>query len=366
MGLSGDLHTMDLADVLEWIAERFKTGVLTVQHRATRKTLVLRGGVLRACRSNDPRETLGQSLVRDGLISEEQLFETLLRQEKEQRLLGAMLVEDGHVEAADITRVLRESLVESVCDLFLWRGGRFELKDETPPPEMPFEVSLELANLVREGQRRRVQWDRIRGLASPDTRFRALVSPEQVTDAREGDVFGLAASGKTLGEISLRRRRPEFETACLLHDFCQRKLLVVENPTDPDAAADTVAAIGELLETAERSMREGQHDAAFDAFENVLALDRLNQEAKKGLLAVSENRRKARVARRVPLEAVPVVTLTPAALTQQAFDPKEGFLLSRINGQWNVQTLLKVCPLPEEDVISILARLLERKVIELQ
>ena len=113
-------------------------------------------------------------------------------------------------------------------------------------------------------------------------------------------------------------------------------------------------------------MRDGQYDAAFDAYENVLALDRLNQEAKKGLLAVSESRRKARVARRVPLEAVPALKLTAAELTQQSFDPKEGFLLSRINGQWNVQTLLKVCPLPEEDVISILARLLERKVIELE
>ena len=366
MSLSGDLHTMDLVDVLEWVAERYRTGALTVQNRSTRKTLVVRGGVLRSCRSNDPRETLGQYLVRDGLITEEQLFETLLRQEKEQRLLGEMLVEDGRVDAADIARVLGESMTESVCELSLWPAGRFQLKDDTPPPEMPFEVSLEVAALVREGQRRRVLWERIRRLASPDTRFRALVRPQSVSDPKEGDVFGLAAAGKTLGEISLRRRRPEFETACLLHSFCERRMLAVENPSDPEAAADTVTAIGELLQAATLSMQEGRYDAAFDTFENVLTLDRLNQEAKKGLLAVAEARRQARAARRVPLDAVPLLKLTPTALTQQSFDPKEGFLLSRINGQWNVQTLLKVCPLPEEDVIAILARLLERKVIELQ
>jgi hypothetical protein len=366
MSLSGDLHTMDLADVLEWVATRHKTGTLAIERRAIRKGLVLRGGVLRACRSNDPRETLGQYLVRDGLVTEDLLFQTLLRQEKEQRLLGVMLVEDGRVTPEDINRVLREALTESVCDLFLWREGRFELKDDAEPPEMPFEVSLVVETLVREGQRRRVQWDRIRALAAPGTRFRPLVDVEQITDPREGDVFSLAASGKTLSEIALRRRRPEFETACLLHSFCERKLLAVENPGDPDAAGDAVTAIAELLDTATRRLAEGRHDPALVAFEGVLALDRLNQEAKKGLLAVAEARRKARAARRVPLEAVPLLTLTTAQLTKQSFDPQEGFLLSRINGQWNVQTLLKVCPLPEDDVIDILARLLERNVIELQ
>ena len=364
MSLSGDFHTMDLADVLEWIASRYKTGTLSVERRATRKGLVIRDGVLRGCRSNDPRETLGQYLVRDGLISEEHLFETLLRQEKEQRLLGVMLVEDARVAPEDITRVLREALAESVCDVFLWGEGRFQLVDDGPPAEMPFEVSLELSTLIHEGQRRRVQWDRIRGLASPDTRFRALVGVEAVTDPKEGDVFSLAAAGKTLGEIALRRRRPEFETACLLHSFCERQLLAVENPSEPDSATDAITAITELLATATRSLGDGHYDAAFDAFEKVLALDRLNQGAKKGLVAVAEARRGARVAQRVQMEAIPVLLLSPTALTQQSFNPKEGFLISRINGQWNVQNLLKVCPLPEEDVIDILTRLLERNVIE--
>jgi hypothetical protein len=366
MSLSGDLHTMDLADVLEWVATRRKTGTLTVEHRATRKGLVLRGGVLCACRSNHPRETLGQYLVRDGLVTEGQLFEVLLRQEKEQRLLGMMLVEDGRVAPEDITRVLRESLVESVCDLFLWREGRFELGDESAPPDMPFEVALDLAPLVEEGRRRREQWRRIRAVASPGTRFRALAEVDAVSDPGEGDAFGLAAAGKTLGEIALRRRRPEFETACLLQGFCERGLLAALNPADPASTADDVGAIAELLETATRRLGEGLYDAAFDAFEAVLALDRLNQDAKKGLLAVAEARRRARLADRIPLDAVPVLKLDPAALKRHSFDPKEGFLLSRINGQWNVQALLKVSPLPEDDVIDILTRLLERKVIDVR
>jgi hypothetical protein len=50
----------------------------------------------------------------------------------------------------------------------------------------------------------------------------------------------------------------------------------------------------------------------------------------------------------------------------QSLDPQEGFMLSRINGEWTVQTLLKVCPMSEEDALLVLARLIDRKLITLR
>jgi hypothetical protein len=41
-------------------------------------------------------------------------------------------------------------------------------------------------------------------------------------------------------------------------------------------------------------------------------------------------------------------------------------VLSRINGQWDVRSLLKLVPMPEDDVLLIFARLLDRQVIELR
>jgi hypothetical protein len=40
-------------------------------------------------------------------------------------------------------------------------------------------------------------------------------------------------------------------------------------------------------------------------------------------------------------------------------------VLSRVNGMWDVNSILKLCPMNEGDVLLIFARLLERKVIEL-
>jgi hypothetical protein len=53
-------------------------------------------------------------------------------------------------------------------------------------------------------------------------------------------------------------------------------------------------------------------------------------------------------------------------LTRENFDSQEGFVLSRVNGEWDVQSILKLCPMAEEDALLIFARLLERKVIDLR
>ena len=70
--------------------------------------------------------------------------------------------------------------------------------------------------------------------------------------------------------------------------------------------------------------------------------------------------------RTVPLDKVPVLTMDLATLTEQNFDPQEGFVLSRVNGQWDVQSILKLCPMAEEDALLIFARLLDRQLIELR
>ncbi len=61
-----------------------------------------------------------------------------------------------------------------------------------------------------------------------------------------------------------------------------------------------------------------------------------------------------------------MLTRELAALTQENFDPQEGFVLSRVNGQWDVKSILKLIPMPEDDAILIFSRLLERGVIDLQ
>ena len=112
-GLTGDLQVMEVADVLDWLSRRGQTGTLSVSSRSTRKRLVLSAGLLDGTASNDPRHMLGQFLVRDGAITEQQLFQSLLLQEGDRRLLGAILLSQGLITAEQLAQSLRACAEET-------------------------------------------------------------------------------------------------------------------------------------------------------------------------------------------------------------------------------------------------------------
>jgi hypothetical protein len=368
MSFGGDLRTFDLFDTLQWIQGRKRTGVLQLSRRSTRKSFGFRGGLLCASSSNDPRETLGQRLVRERLISEEVLFRTLLRQEKEPgRRLGELLVDEGLLTLEQVTVCLRATTEEQLYDVFLWPDGRFDFDDSRPPASSPGEFALELRPLLDEGRHRRDLWGRLRQrFPSSELTLKLLADPVSVSDPALRQVVDLAAWGKTIAGISLETRRSEFEAMLLVGELCDRGVLAADRVDEGSAVSDPVGAIVALLAGAKARLAEGRFDAAIEGYERVLAIDPLNQAAKKGVVAVSEARERARTASRVPLDKVPALRLTALALAQQRFTPEEGFVLSRINGQWDIRSILKLCPMPDEDALLIFARLLDRQVIELR
>jgi hypothetical protein len=368
MSLTGNLRTMELPDVLQWISSGRKTGTLHLERRSIEKRIYFQDGGIYTSWSNDPRESMGQFLIRDRLITEEQLFKALLRTEKEGRMLGVVLLADGVVGEEEIRRSLKSKAEESIYDLFLWPEGKFEFKDGEMAASDLIPIELEVTHAIMEGIRRVDEWGRIRTVfPTMDVTFTVPRGvPADVTDPTERRMLELAASGQSLAAMSLELRRSEFETADLALVLHGRGLLEVEaaaRRTKPDD--DRVGTIKNLLADGAKQLSERRFDQALEAYEHVLTLDRLNQNAKKGLVAAIEARDRERTVKKVPLDKVPRLTMDMASLTRQNFDPQEGFVLSRVNGMWDVGSILKLCPMNESDVLLIFARLLERKVIEL-
>jgi hypothetical protein len=364
MAFAGDLSTIVLEDILTWLASRRKTGTLGLKRRSTEKRLVFRDGRVQSCWSNDPRETLGQALIRERLIDEQELFEALLTQEKTGQRLGAVLVARGAVTDEQLLRVLRSKAEEIVYDLFLWPEGKFDFQ-EGEAAGGDFSLDMDAALVIREGTHRLEDWNRIQKVfPSSSVTFRVTKAGFGVDGAVERQILGLAAAGKTLAAISLETRRSEFETALVLLGLRELGAIETAQVLEDGASSDPVGAIALLLKTAEQCVAEKRFDAALEAYERVLALDSLNQQAKKGLVGLGEARQRAKALRKVPLDKVPVLRQGSVVLARERFDSHEGYVLSRINGQWDVRSILKVCPMSEDDALLIFLRLLERKVIE--
>jgi hypothetical protein len=367
MGLSGNLRTMDLPEILQWISSGHKTGTLHLERRSIEKRIVFKGGVIHTSWSNDPRESLGQFLIRERLVTEEQLFRALLKQETEGRLLGTILIGEGRLNEDDLRRSLQAKAEETIYDLFLWPEGKFEFKDGEMPSNVSVFIDVDVTGVIMEGVRRVDEWQRIKEvLPSMSVTFRVMIGHPLLENPVEREAMKLASLDKSLAEISMELRRSEFETATVLFALHQRGLVQVDAVgKEAAAAADLVGTIKDLLSVAQQRLTERRYDAALRAYEEVLSIDRLNQHAKKGLIAMMESRSKDRALRTVPLDKVPVLLMDMVTLTRQNIDPQEGFVLSRVNGEWDVRSILKLCPMSEEDALLIFARLLERKVIRL-
>ena len=156
--------------------------------------------------------------------------------------------------------------------------------------------------VIMEGARRVDEWSRIREVfPTAGTSFKVPKGvPADVADREERRFLELATAGRTLAAIALEMRRSEFETAARAFDLHQRGLLAVDRVQDTLPAGDAGGPIRELLAHGRRALRQKRYDKALEAYEQVLALDRLNQDAKKGLISVVEARDRERAMRSVP------------------------------------------------------------------
>jgi len=373
MALAGDLRTIPFPEVLQLIARMGATGVLQVRRGEVEKSVYFKSGFICSSASNDPREFLGQYLLRMGLVDEEHLFQALLKQEEQRRPLGRILVEEGLLAPDDLEKVLRLKAEETIYDLFLWEQGEFSFREEPIPENLPVQLNLDVMGVLLEGARRADEWERMRQIVpSP----RATFAPGDVppADVFEARVVSLASEGRTLAGMTYELHCSDFEAASLLVSLVQRGVLKVKDPGVQERAGDTVGTVRKLLAQAKKAELEGRFADAEQAYEAVLLINPVHVQARKALLALRE--RALTPAQGfpfpppkpapIPLDGIPKLAVSLESLTSQELDPLEGFLLSRINGTWDVKAILKLCPKGQEAGLEVLQSLVQKGLVRIE
>ena len=368
--LSGSLKAMHLADVLQWCAIKSKTGTLRVRYGPIEKKLLFRDGNLFSSSTNSPRETLGQFLIRLGKINEEQLFKALLEQEMVREPLGRILIDAGLVGESELQRLLQLKCKESIYDCFLWTDGVFAFADDELPEAIPVSFSLDIAVVIQEGLERMDRWEAIRRKFSSRLTTFALnrpnlerMSPHELTE-EQNKILDLVERGKNLAEIALELHAIDFYAASRLLELCQLGLIDVREVPDELPYERQVEELRERLAEGLKYFKWGQHTEALAAFEAALEID---PHSKAHLFVEKIHRivddKKAEPA--IPLDDIPRLKVPWAKLDRQSLAPQEGFVLSRVSGDWSVRSILKICPMSEEEVLKIFRHLMDEGLVEL-
>lgn len=154
MSITGNLRTLELSELLQWLAQGTKTGVLVIENENVEKRIYFDRGTIISSESSDSQEHLGHFLVEEGLIDESTLARALKLQQATQIVLGKVLVTLGAITENELNQVLQQKTQETIYELFNWPEGEFRFVPDDLPEFPMVPIALDVTNVVLEGMRR--------------------------------------------------------------------------------------------------------------------------------------------------------------------------------------------------------------------
>ena len=129
MTLKGSIQTVSLYGIIQLLCNEHKTGILRVfRDKEEYQIFYLEGSIIYAIESKKEAR-LGSLLIKDGLITAENL-ETCLGLARERRqAIGRILVDESYISIKDLEKYMYKQVEEIIYNLFLWPAGEFQYRD---------------------------------------------------------------------------------------------------------------------------------------------------------------------------------------------------------------------------------------------
>src|SRR6266850_2640765 len=223
MPVHGNLATMSLTEILQWLGNAGKTGTLSIERNKVVKRILLREGRVIACASQEPADMLGHFLVSRGKISEETLRKALGLQETQRTHLGRILVATGALTEDELRLLLEDKAQETIFGLFDWDDAEFRFAEgETADPNI-FAVNMRVEDILLRGAQRWDEMQRFRTVFNDPgivLRRTARMPPAEVFRNRMARrIFESINGERTVAEILLHAHGSEYLVTKFLYEL---------------------------------------------------------------------------------------------------------------------------------------------------
>lgn len=171
---------------------------------------------------------------------------------------------------------------------------------------------------------------------------------------------------RTLADIVLEAHASEFNVSQVLYAMVQKGYLAISREEAVPRPARKPAVTSESLMAAARDLlKSGDAEGALVILEKVRAGAGKSPEI-NALIQVAEEHFIERAYRHyLPAKKVPVLKRPLETLIDQDLSPEEVFLVSRVNGSWDLRSIISISPLREVDALRAFKKLRERGIIDL-
>jgi len=279
MAIKGSLKEASLADVCQLLALGQKTGCLSVTDRSRFGQIFFDRGRITYSRIVNRRDRLGDLMVRDGALSQEQLQQVLALQTREpDKRFGEILLECGFLDSEALTQFIRMQIEEAIYHLFTWTRGNFFFEADERPEAADVLVSINPDSLLLEAARRVDEWSLIeKKIPSLDLvfevdRVRVMETFSDLTPEQQR-IIALLDGTHNVQEIADETGLSEFDAGKALYGLIQAGLANrVGRKSEPEGARSKEAEIKERRNLGVAFYRTAMLDDAAREFQRLLEL----------------------------------------------------------------------------------------------
>ncbi len=131
-GLHGTLEELGLDEILQIVGVSRRTGTLHLKSRGREAMLHFRDGLLVRAASTGFQQSLGELLVRKGVVPPEVVQQALAIQQQERfrERIGTILCQRFQVDLQIIEKTVREQISNVLMTLFAWTDGGFDFSPQ--------------------------------------------------------------------------------------------------------------------------------------------------------------------------------------------------------------------------------------------
>jgi len=359
---------MSIQDLLSWIDRSSQVGELTARKGDLTRIFQVDRGIVTSSSSSLPGERLSQVLLSRELVSEAQLREAFVAQQDTGVRIGKVLLMTGAVDEQALRGILELKVREALCDLLSWQRGIFHFEPGTATaPEVA--VAIPLGTTIDLGVHQAARWRSVQALVGDDDAkywvldHMAVIKPgtsEQI-QRQVSRLVDCIERGLTVRQMVLEHHGRRFQVLHHLADLVQRSAIALERraaPREPtedstDGASKTVLAridAGDLegaFELSSRLIETAPDDAD---------LVHAHERAERALFA--ELSRELLVDFRVP-----VLRKSSDELAGLELSDTERYMVGRVDGRWDLLSLMRISPVRELEALLTFKRLAARGII---
>lgn len=230
--LQGDLSAVQLPDILSFVSMIRRTGRLVLRHDSLERCIYWNEGEIVFATSNSPEHTLGQFLLRNGKITEEQWRMSISKVTPETRH-GKLLVQMGAISPKELWWGVKNQVLEIIYSVFSWNGGDFSFFETGAEIQERITLSVNTSSIIMEGIRRIDEGalirERITGLDMVFTKVHG--SEEQLhsldLSPQEAKVYERIDGRKSVRELIGLSELTEFEVMRILYQLLSARIVEV-------------------------------------------------------------------------------------------------------------------------------------------